>query len=110
MIALTCTRQRHIAVHVAPFQCATAILFLQEIGGLQPLPLELLMHIYGLTRSEARLTSLLAQDFDLEAAAAALRISRSTAKTHLEHVFHKTGTRRQSQLIRKALSPFPGAS
>jgi len=79
-------------------------LLLQEIGNLRPLSGEFLVKLYGLTRAEARLVTLLAQDFSLEDAAAALGIARSTAKTHLQHVFEKTGTNRQPQVVRLALS------
>jgi DNA-binding CsgD family transcriptional regulator len=110
-MALTLEGGRHYAVQTIPFSPTrfrptdgiTALL-LQEIGNLQPLPIEVLMKLYGLTHAEARLVSLLAQDHSLENAATALGIARTTAKTHLQRVFEKTSTNRQPQVVRLALS------
>lgn len=110
VVALTLEEHRRYAAEVTPLSRETerngglAALLLQEIGKLQPLPDEILVKLYGLTRAEARLVTLLAQDLSLEDAAAALGVARTTAKTHLQHVFEKTGTKRQQQVIRLALS------
>jgi DNA-binding CsgD family transcriptional regulator len=109
-VALTLEESRRYAAEVTPLSRESerngglAALLLQEIGKLQPLPDEILVKLYGLTRAEARLVTLLAQDLSLEDAAAALGVARTTAKTHLQHVFEKTGTKRQQQVIRLALS------
>src|SRR5262245_651303 len=110
VVALTLEENRRYAAEVIPLSRESerngslAALLLQEIGKLQPLPDEILVKLYGLTRAEARLVTLLAQDLSLEDAAAALGVARTTAKTHLQHVFEKTGTKRQQQVIRLALS------
>jgi DNA-binding CsgD family transcriptional regulator len=110
VVALTLEESRRYAAEVIPLSRESerngslAALLLQEIGKLQPLPDEILVKLYGLTRAEARLVTLLAQDLSLEDAAAALGVARTTAKTHLQHVFEKTGTKRQQQVIRLALS------
>lgn len=111
LVALTLESNRHFAAQLIPLcreglrpSDGIAALLLQEIGNLRPLSGEFLVKLYGLTRAEARLVTLLAQDFSLEDAAAALGIARSTAKTHLQHVFEKTGTNRQPQVVRLALS------
>ena len=110
VVALTLEEHRRYAAEVTPLSRESerngglAALLLQEIGKLQPLPDEILVKLYGLTRAEARLVTLLAQDLSLEDAAAALGVARTTAKTHLQHVFEKTGTKRQQQVIRLALS------
>jgi len=110
VVALTLEESRRYAAEVTPLSRESerngglAALLLQEIGKLQPLPDEILVKLYGLTRAEARLVTLLAQDLSLEDAAAALGVARTTAKTHLQHVFEKTGTKRQQQVIRLALS------
>lgn len=57
----------------------------------------------GLTRAEAQLTALLAHGVRLEAAADALAISYGTARTHLKHIFYKTGVERQVELVRLIL-------
>jgi DNA-binding CsgD family transcriptional regulator len=58
----------------------------------------------GLTRSEAQLAALLARGVRLEAASESLSISSGTARTHLKHIFAKTGTDRQVELVRLILS------
>jgi DNA-binding CsgD family transcriptional regulator/PAS domain-containing protein len=107
-VALTLERKRHFVAHIVPLRQTYGMvaLLLEEIGNLQPLPCELLVKLYGLTRAEARLVTLLAQDLSLDGAAAALGIARTTAKTHLQHVFEKTDTSRQPQVVRLVLSPF----
>ncbi len=59
----------------------------------------ILRELYGLTRSESRLVQCLVGGSSLEDGAAELGISVNTARTHLKHIFHKTGARRQSELI-----------
>src|SRR4051794_5392375 len=114
MVALTLERNRHFAAQVISLSGSgptggIAALLLQEVGKLQPLPGKILVKLYGFTPTEARLVALLAQDFSLEDAATVLGIARTTAKTHLQRVFAKTGTNRQSQVVRLALSTFAAA-
>jgi DNA-binding CsgD family transcriptional regulator len=59
---------------------------------------------FDLTATEARLAVRLLRGETLEDAAHALGIKISTARTHLAHVFLKTGTSRQSELMRLLLS------
>jgi DNA-binding CsgD family transcriptional regulator len=40
----------------------------------------------------------------MAAAAARANITIGTARTHLEHIFEKTGVRRQAELVRLLLS------
>ncbi len=63
-------------------------------------PRDMLARLYGLTPSEAKLTLELLSGRTLERAAARLSISMNTARTHLKHVFQKTGTNRQVDLLR----------
>jgi DNA-binding CsgD family transcriptional regulator len=63
----------------------------------------LLSRLYKLTPAETLLTGELLQGKTLEEAADELGISLHTARTHLKHVFAKTDTRRQSELIRLLL-------
>jgi DNA-binding CsgD family transcriptional regulator len=114
VVALTLEERRHFVAQVIALSRAgptdgIVALLLQEIGKLQPLPGEILVKLYGFTRAEARLVVLLAQDRTLEDAATALGIARTTAKTHLQRVFEKTGTNRQPQVVRLALSAFAAA-
>lgn len=66
-------------------------------------PLGRLMTLYGLTQAEARLTLQLAAGLDLKEIAAATNRAMNTVRTQLKQVFHKTGTKRQAQLVRLVL-------
>ena len=62
-------------------------------------PPEVLMGLYGLTYSEARLASMLAMGRSLEEASHELRASRHTLRSHLRRIFDKTQTSRQGALV-----------
>lgn len=65
---------------------------------------ELLCRLYGLTPTEARIAAILMQGRSAEDAASELAISINTARTHLKHLFSKTCTTRQGDLISLLLS------
>ncbi len=88
---------------------ATSAVFIQAVGDLQPLPGEVLVKLFGLTYAETRLIGLLTTNIDLGDAAASLGIALTTARTHLQHIFEKTGTNRQPELMKLVLSALPGA-
>lgn len=62
-----------------------------------------LRSLYGFTRAEARLARHLVAGHTVAQAAAALGVTAGTARRHLEHLFKKTATHRQSELIRLLL-------
>ncbi|HET9578585.1 MAG TPA: hypothetical protein VFP44_12200 [Usitatibacter sp.] len=59
-----------------------------------------LREIFELTPTEARVAEALACGKTLTASARDLGMPRATAKSHLDAVFSKTGSRRQAQLVR----------
>lgn len=59
---------------------------------------------HGLTKSEARLVGHLAEGRSVTEAAQAMRCAVPTVRTYLKQVFHKTGTSRQSELIRLVMA------
>ncbi|HKU98721.1 MAG TPA: hypothetical protein VJR58_25740 [Vineibacter sp.] len=59
-----------------------------------------IVRAYGLTAAESRLLGAIVDGEGVGAAAARLGIARTTAKTHLQHIFAKTFTSRQAELIR----------
>jgi DNA-binding CsgD family transcriptional regulator len=77
---------------------AAAIVFINDPERSVPLPPDFLRQLYGLTLAEAAVVMEIAHGNGLESAAHKLGIAKSTARTHLQRAFHKTGTRRQSQL------------
>ena len=58
-----------------------------------------LCRLYGLTRAEAAVAAAVVRSDGLRAAADALGVTLATVKTHLQHVFGKTGTQRQAELV-----------
>jgi DNA-binding CsgD family transcriptional regulator len=67
-------------------------------------PVERLRHYLGVTRAEADLVMWLVQGHRLEEAADELGITVNTARTQLKRALAKTGTGRQAELVRLALS------
>jgi DNA-binding CsgD family transcriptional regulator len=70
----------------------------------QPLGDEHLMQAYELTPAEARLLGALVAGERLADYAARVGVGLCTARTHLRGLFAKTGTTRQADLIRRALT------
>jgi DNA-binding CsgD family transcriptional regulator len=67
-----------------------------------------LRRLYGLSPTECRLADHLAAGTELQAAAAHLRLTVQTARSHLKAIFRKTGTNRQATLVRLILG-LPGS-
>lgn len=64
-------------------------------------------HAYGLTAAESRFLEEILDGDGVVAAAARLGVTRTTARTHLRHIFEKTLTSRQSELIRLVAHTLP---
>jgi DNA-binding CsgD family transcriptional regulator len=80
-----------------------AFLFISDVNA-KALPLSRqLMRLYGFTAAEARLAEAVAKGQNLVEFCAHNHVSKNTAKTHLKHIFAKTGHRRQSQFVRDVL-------
>ena len=71
---------------------------------------EFFTRCYGITRAERRLLEMLAEGMTVFEACQSLGVSANTAKTHLRGLFAKTGTRRQSELMRLATTTLPPAA
>jgi DNA-binding CsgD family transcriptional regulator len=87
-----------------PTQSAVAAVFIGNATPNRPVPSELLMRLYSLTRAEAELVALLCDGLTLEGAAERRGVTVNTARWQLKQVFSKTGARSQSALIRLVLS------
>ena len=59
-----------------------------------------LRRLYGLTATEARVANTFATTGSLEQTADRLRISRETVRWHVRHIYRKTGTNRQTALLK----------
>lgn len=67
----------------------------------------LLINLFGLTRAEAEIALRVLRGDGLRPISDDLTLSLATVKTHLQHVFTKTGTHRQAELVRLLLSITP---
>jgi DNA-binding CsgD family transcriptional regulator/PAS domain-containing protein len=85
-------------------------IFVQDPISMPPLAGEAFAGLYGLTTSELRVLLAMAPGLSVKEAAEALGISESTAKTHLKHIHSKTGTSKQTELIRLFMSAIPPVS
>ncbi|WFU71806.1 helix-turn-helix transcriptional regulator [Bradyrhizobium sp. CB2312] len=88
-------RQRAGALH-----SAVAAVFVRKTSPASPPPLEALGKLYSLTASEIRVLDGIMKVSGVQALADLLGLSQATVKTHLHNVFRKTGTARQSELVK----------
>jgi DNA-binding CsgD family transcriptional regulator len=103
-----------VIIHVLPLrrgmenlnshQRPVAALFMTPASSAPQMPAEAIALIYGLTPAEARIfESVAAGEAPLQIANR-LGLALSTVKSHLLHVFEKTGCRRQADLVKLAAS------
>ncbi len=78
---------------------ATAAVFVSLSGDPLPTDMSAIARAFSLTPAEARLLEHLMQGTTLIEVARELGISEPTAKTHLSHIFSKTGVTRQAELV-----------
>jgi DNA-binding NarL/FixJ family response regulator len=70
-------------------------------------PKALLRRLFGFTNGEADVALLMLRGSGLKPIAADLALSMATVKTHLHHIFNKTDTHRQAELVRLLLGVIP---
>lgn len=93
-------------------QARQVLLFVADPGACKGVAAALLREAFGLTDREANVALTMLRLGGLPAAAGELNIALSTARSHLQHVFDKTGTRNQVALAQMlaALGALPEAS
>jgi DNA-binding CsgD family transcriptional regulator len=113
--SLTCFRpsgKRPYVIHVLPSHRRNADEPLRQPMALvliidpadEPEPAAaLLRRLYGLTQAEAEVAIHVMHGADLKHISEELSISLPTVRTHLQHVFDKTDTHRQAELVRLLL-------
>ena len=84
---------------IAPFAASVAV-FTKDPSQAPLMPGEAFARLYKLTGGELRLLLALTHGLGAKEAADMLGISESTARTHLHHIFSKTDTTRQTELLR----------
>ena len=68
------------------------------------MPMDALALLYNLTPAEVRVFEMVCAGRTQANIAAESELARSTVKSHLQHVFEKTGCRRQVDLVKLAAS------
>ena len=84
---------------LGPLPGAAAVIIQDPAENPQP-PLDALAELYGLTMAERKVLELVAEGVAPQEAAERLSVGLATVKTHLQHVFAKTNTGRQADLVR----------
>jgi DNA-binding CsgD family transcriptional regulator len=114
-LSLTCFRpsgKRPYVIHVLPCHRRNAdeplrqpvVLVLIIDPEDEPVPaVALLRRLYRLTEAEAEVALRVMHGADLKQISQELSISYTTVRTHLQHVFDKTDTHRQAELVRLLL-------
>ena len=85
-------------------EVALAVVFVSDPEAEVQLPADALSRFHGLTSAESALVRELANGRSLQEAAGRLKITEGTARQRLVQVFEKTGTGRQSALVRLVLT------
>jgi DNA-binding CsgD family transcriptional regulator/PAS domain-containing protein len=86
---------------------AKAAIFVQDPIVVPPFPGEAFAKLYGLTGSELRVLLAMAPGLSVKEAAEVLGIGETTAKTHLQHIYEKTRTSKQTELMHLFMSSTP---
>jgi DNA-binding CsgD family transcriptional regulator len=81
----------------------TSIIFIHDPDGDLDDAVPQLRELYGLTPSECRLATSLAEGATIDETAAAVGLTTETARTYLKRILSKTGVRRQTELVRLLL-------
>jgi DNA-binding CsgD family transcriptional regulator/PAS domain-containing protein len=79
---------------------ASAAVFVRKAVPDAPLPPEVVSKTFKLTPGELRVLLALVEVGGVTEAAEVLGIAETTAKWHLQHLFEKTGTHRQAELVK----------
>jgi DNA-binding CsgD family transcriptional regulator/PAS domain-containing protein len=90
---------------------AVAAVFVRKAVLDLPHPLEAIANTFKLTPAEMRVLMMIVQVGGVPEVVSVLGVSEPTVKTHLQHVFQKTGTSRQADLVKLVagyMSPLGG--
>jgi DNA-binding CsgD family transcriptional regulator len=110
-VALASSSQQSLFAHVLPLTSgrrrqtgeanhAVAAVFIRNTAPNAPPPLQAIARLYKLTASELRVLDAVIKVNGIRAMADMLGLSQATVKTHLHNLFRKTGTARQSDLVK----------
>jgi DNA-binding CsgD family transcriptional regulator len=114
--SLACGRpsgKRPYVIHVLPLatsedpSAARALVIIIDPEQETEPPKTLLRRIFSLTNAEADVAVRVLRGDGLKPISADLALTMATIKTHLQHIFDKTGTHRQAELVRLLLGIIP---
>ena len=91
---------------LAPFAASVAV-FMKDPAEVPTMPGEAFARLYKLTGGELRVLMTLAQGLGAKEAADMLGIGEATVRSHLQRIFAKTNTTRQTDLLRLLQSATP---
>ncbi len=86
---------------------AIAAIFVQDPVVVPAFPGEAFAKLYGLTDGELRVLLAMAPGLGVKEATEVLGISDATARTHVQHIYDKTGTSKQTELMHLFMSATP---
>jgi DNA-binding CsgD family transcriptional regulator len=86
---------------------AAAAVFITFASKAFGLPFQAWATAFGLTAAEVRVLELLSKGLSISEVATELEVAPTTARTHLARLMHKTGTRRQADVLRLAAQLTP---
>ena len=95
---------RSLGLAIAPGKAGTVVIYLRDYESEPRVETDFARQIFDLTPTEAAVTQSLAAGLSLEDTAAAMAISRNTARAHLRSIFSKNGITRQTELVRMVLT------
>ncbi|MGV0743456.1 helix-turn-helix transcriptional regulator [Mycolicibacterium sp. XJ870] len=105
--------KRPYVIHVLPLPLAEGLLAAKALVMIidpeqdhEP-PKVLIRRLFGLTNSEADVALRVMRGDGLKPISLDLALSRATVNTHLQHIFDKTDTHRQAELVRLLLAIIP---
>lgn len=107
------TGKRPYVIHVQPISgpasaaSGTALITIVDPEHACEPPKSLLQRIFQLTNTEAEVALRVLRGDGLKPIATDMALSRATVSTHLQHIFDKTGTHRQAELVRVLLAITP---
>ena len=79
------------------------IIYLTDPTSHQQAPQQLVSQLFGLTKAEARLATLLADGLSVAEAAETMHVSEGSARSYCKRIYAKTGLKRQAELVRLVL-------
>ena len=82
---------------------AALIVYITDPNHHQLAPQQLVSQLFGLTPTEAKLATLLADGLSLTEAATEMNVSEGSARSYCKRIYAKTGLKRQAEVVRLVL-------